>query len=96
MSLDPRIQDLKYSAQILKKLALLQVKIPTKMKNTLHRGNAVCFQNRCQGHAEGFELCNGSSFYPRSAILLINFFHCLVFLPKVASFSGHEGACVGV
>lgn len=41
MSLDSQIQGLKYSGQILKKLALLQVKIPTKMKNTSHRGDTV-------------------------------------------------------
>ena len=41
MSLDPQIQDLKYSGQILKKLAPLQMKIPIKMKNILHRGKIL-------------------------------------------------------
>lgn len=35
MSLDPQTQDLKYSGQILAKLALLQVKIPTKNEKHL-------------------------------------------------------------
>lgn len=55
MSMDPQIQDLKYSVQIQEKLALLQVKIQPKWKTPHTEAILYVFRDWCQGHAGGFQ-----------------------------------------